>query len=425
MPSSNSHFLTHFIYQANHFIKKLQEMSKSLVFNCLFVFIAPMMLRAQENPELIQLINPSFEDMPRHSKAPRAWSDCGFKGESAPDIQPSGIFSVTKPAADGNTYLGLVVRDNDTWESVGQELSKPLEKGKCYSFSISLCRSELYVSISRLSDQTANYTTPAKLRIYGGNSFCEKKELLAESPIIANTRWQDYNFKLEPGKNYSFLILEAYYKTPTLVPYNGNLLVDNFSDIKVSNCKESLVQNDNNNVPSEKKQDAVVVKAETVKLDNKDSNEVKSKEEKPLTSANSEPKDIIESASINNLKRSDIKKGQTLRIDKIFFEMDKSVFTRESYQFLNDLAEFLKNNPDISIEVGGHSNGLCTDNYCNKISTDRAKAVVDYLITKNINRNRLSYKGYGKKFPIASNETADGRRKNQRVELKIITFNEN
>ena len=163
MPSSNSHFLTHFIYQANHFIKKLQEMSKSLVFNCLFVFIAPMMLRAQENPELIQLINPSFEDMPRHSKAPRAWSDCGFKGESAPDIQPSGIFSVTKPAADGNTYLGLVVRDNDTWESVGQELSKPLEKGKCYSFSISLCRSELYISISRLSDQTANYTAPAKL----------------------------------------------------------------------------------------------------------------------------------------------------------------------------------------------------------------------------------------------------------------------
>jgi len=105
--------------------------------------------------------------------------------------------------------------------------------------------------------------------------------------------------------------------------------------------------------------------------------------------------------------------------------MDKSVFTRESYQFLNDLAEFLKNNPDISIEVGGHSNGLCTDNYCNKISTDRAKAVVDFLITKNISRYRLSYKGYGKKFPIASNETADGRRKNQRVELKIITFNEN
>jgi outer membrane protein OmpA-like peptidoglycan-associated protein len=388
--------------------------------------MSPIILKAQESTEVIQLLNPSFEDMPRHSKAPRAWSDCGFKGESAPDIQPSGIFSVTKPAADGNTYLGLVVRDNDTWESVGQELSKSLEKGKCYSFSIALCRSELYVSISRLSDQTANYTTPAKLRIYGGNSYCEKKELLAESPMIANTRWQDYNFKLEPTKNYSFLILEAYYKTPTLIPYNGNLLVDNFSDIKVANCRENLaqVETTSSNQP-EKKQESIVVKAETIKIDNKDSNTIKQKDAQPNPPVISEPKDIIENASVSNLKRSDIKKGQTLRIDKIFFEMDKSIFTKESYQFLNDLVDFLRSNQDISIEVGGHSNGLCTDNYCNKISSDRAKAVVDYLAGKNINRNRLTYKGYGKKFPIASNDTAEGRRKNQRVELKIISFAEN
>jgi outer membrane protein OmpA-like peptidoglycan-associated protein len=388
--------------------------------------MSPIILKAQESTEVIQLLNPSFEDMPRHSKAPRAWSDCGFKGESAPDIQPSGIFSVTKPAADGNTYLGLVVRDNDTWESVGQELSKSLEKGKCYSFSIALCRSELYVSISRLSDQTANYTTPAKLRIYGGNSYCEKKELLAESPMIANTRWQDYNFKLEPTKNYSFLILEAYYKTPTLIPYNGNLLVDNFSDIKVANCRENLaqVETSSSNQP-EKKQESIVVKAETIKIDNKDSNTIKQKDAQPIPPVISEPKDIIDNASISNLKRSDIKKGQTLRIDKIFFEMDKSIFTKESYQFLNDLVDFLRSNQDISIEVGGHSNGLCTDNYCNKISSDRAKAVVDYLAGKNINRNRLTYKGYGKKFPIASNDTAEGRRKNQRVELKIISFAEN
>ena len=396
------------------------------MFNCLLVFMSPIILKAQESTEVIQLLNPSFEDMPRHSKAPRAWSDCGFKGESAPDIQPSGIFSVTKPAADGNTYLGLVVRDNDTWESVGQELSKSLEKGKCYSFSIALCRSELYVSISRLSDQTANYTTPAKLRIYGGNSYCEKKELLAESPMIANTRWQDYNFKLEPTKNYSFLILEAYYKTPTLIPYNGNLLVDNFSDIKVANCRENLaqVETTSSNQP-EKKQESIVVKAETIKIDNKDSNTIKQKDAQPNPPVISEPKDIIDNASISNLKRSDIKKGQTLRIDKIFFEMDKSIFTKESYQFLNDLVDFLRSNQDISIEVGGHSNGLCTDNYCNKISSDRAKAVVDYLAGKNINRNRLTYKGYGKKFPIASNDTAEGRRKNQRVELKIISFAEN
>lgn len=412
----------YFLY-AYHSNLKFQEMSKILVFNCLCLLFVPLGLMSQESAEVIQLINPSFEDMPRHSKAPRAWSDCGFKGESAPDIQPSGIFSVTKPASNGNTYLGLVVRDNDTWESVGQELSKPLEKGKCYSFSIALCRSELYVSISRLSDQTTNYTTPAKLRIYGGNSLCERKELLAESPLIANTRWQDYNFKLEPSKNYTFLILEAYYKTPTLIPYNGNLLVDNFSDIKVSVCKESSVQE--NVAQTEKKPEMVVVKAETIKVDNKDTNIVKPKEGTQSPTVATEPKDIIENASISNLKRSELKKGQTLRIDKIFFEMDKSIFTKESYQFLNDIVDFMKENPDISIEVGGHSNGLCTDEYCIKISTDRAKAVVDYLVGKGISRSRLTYKGYGKKSPLASNETVEGRRKNQRVELKIISFNNN
>jgi outer membrane protein OmpA-like peptidoglycan-associated protein len=169
----------------------------------------------------------------------------------------------------------------------------------------------------------------------------------------------------------------------------------------------------------------VVVKAETIRVDNKDSNVVKPKESSPSPPVSTAPKDIIENASISNLKRTDLKKGQTLRIDKIFFEMDKSIFTKESYQFLNDLVDFMRENPDISIEVGGHSNGLCTDEYCNKISTDRAKAVVDYLSGKSISRSRLTYKGYGKKFPLASNETVEGRRKNQRVELKIISFNDN
>ena len=118
--------------------------------------------------EPIYLANPSFEDMPRHSKEPRGWHNSGFPAESPPDVQPSGEFGVVKPAYEGNTYLGMVVRDNDTWESVAQRMSKPMEKGKCYEFSLSLCRSELYISVSRTTDETTNYTTPAKVRIYGG-----------------------------------------------------------------------------------------------------------------------------------------------------------------------------------------------------------------------------------------------------------------
>ena len=87
-------------------------------------------LQAQEEP--IKLTNPSFEDLPHHSKPPRGWIDCGFDGETPVDVQPNGTFSVTKPAAEGNTYIGMVVRDNDTWEAVSQRLSRPLQAGQCY-----------------------------------------------------------------------------------------------------------------------------------------------------------------------------------------------------------------------------------------------------------------------------------------------------
>ncbi|RMD97408.1 MAG: OmpA family protein, partial [Bacteroidetes bacterium] len=58
-----------------------------------------------------------------------------------------------------------------------------------------------------------------------------------------------------------------------------------------------------------------------------------------------------------------------------------------------------------------------------KLSTERAKAVADYLILKGIDPERLKYKGYGKRQPIDTNRTAAGRKRNQRVEIKILSLN--
>ena len=102
-------------------------------------------LEAQKN--IINLNNPSFEDRPRIGRndrmAPDGWYDCGAYGESAPDIQPSPnpkelFFAVTTPAQDGNTYMGMVVRQNETWEGVAQRLTRVIEGGKCYTFSLNL-----------------------------------------------------------------------------------------------------------------------------------------------------------------------------------------------------------------------------------------------------------------------------------------------
>lgn len=207
-----------------------------------FLFILPIffclhqVLISQGN--VIMLQNPSFEGIPAegtmNGKLPDGWYDCGFPGESIPDVHPKpngGAFQVTTLPADGNTYLGLIVRDNDTWEAISQRLSGPLMAGKTYSFSISLCRSLTYISASRNSPNLINFATPITLRIWGGDGYCSKKEMLAVSDPVINDKWKKYDFNLTPTTDYQYLILEAFYRTPTPFPYNGNLLMDNASNL--------------------------------------------------------------------------------------------------------------------------------------------------------------------------------------------------
>lgn len=74
------------------------------------------------------------------------------------------------------------------------------------------------------------------------------------------------------------------------------------------------------------------------------------------------------------------------------------------------------------VEIGGHTNSIPPHEYCDRLSTARAQNVAEYLREKGILVEQVQFKGYGKRVPIASNETAAGRLKNQRVELKIISM---
>ena len=190
---------------------------------------------AQSQP--IYFTNPSFEDLfANASTPPRNWHDCGFRGESPPDINPNLTFNVTKPAYDGETYLGMVVRDNNTWESVSQRVSNPFQKGACYQFEVYLARSLTYMSISRVSDKPANYATPAKLRVWAGNGPCDKQQLLGETKLVINTNWKPYIFQFGTEEIFNYIILEAYYDNPDMPPYCGNILLDKLSDIKQVDC---------------------------------------------------------------------------------------------------------------------------------------------------------------------------------------------
>ncbi len=208
---------------------------KNFLSICFFTLL--FLHNALSQEAIIYLINPSFEGVPREGSqnGPMidGWYDCGFPGETTPDVHPkkNSAFGVTTFPAHGKTYLGMVVRDNETWERVSQRLSSPLLAGVEYEFRISLARSLSYESPSKTKAQVVNFATPSKLRLWGGNSICAREELLAESDVIVNNHWLDYSFILNPSTDYKYLIFEAFYRTPTPFPYNGNILLDNASDI--------------------------------------------------------------------------------------------------------------------------------------------------------------------------------------------------
>ncbi|HEX5112890.1 MAG TPA: OmpA family protein, partial [Saprospiraceae bacterium] len=125
---------------------------------------------------------------------------------------------------------------------------------------------------------------------------------------------------------------------------------------------------------------------------------------------------------LKSLDISTITLGQTIRVEKLYFDADSSTIQAASNAVLNEIYDFLSSNKNVIIEIGGHTNSLPEDDYCDKLSTSRAKNVADYLYKKGIPESQISYKGYGKRQPIASNQTVDGRRRNQRVEIKITSM---
>jgi len=115
-----------------------------------------------------------------------------------------------------------------------------------------------------------------------------------------------------------------------------------------------------------------------------------------------------------------IEKGQTVRLNNVFFEYDKTDIKEDTHLELDRLVALMKEYPNMKIEIGGHTDNKGSASYNKKLSTKRAKAIYDYLVSQGINRRRLSYKGYGETKPLKSNDTEAGRKANRRVEFKII-----
>lgn len=103
------------------------------------------------------------------------------------------------------------------------------------------------------------------------------------------------------------------------------------------------------------------------------------------------------------------------------FEFNKSKLLPNAYTALDGLVITMKANPNFTWEIGGHTDGIGSDSYNKNLSRQRAQSVVDYLLSKGVERKNLHIVGYGKDNPIATNDTVEGRSMNRRVEIKVLS----
>ena len=121
-----------------------------------------------------------------------------------------------------------------------------------------------------------------------------------------------------------------------------------------------------------------------------------------------------------NIELIKVKVGKKVVLNNILFETGKSILTASSYMELNRLLNIMKDNAQMKIEISGHTDKTGSEPLNFKLSEARAKAVVEYLVQKGIDRSRMEFRGYGSLQPVSDNTTSAGRSKNRRVEFKIL-----
>ncbi len=121
------------------------------------------------------------------------------------------------------------------------------------------------------------------------------------------------------------------------------------------------------------------------------------------------------------LKKMEV--GSKIVLRNVFFDFNKSSLRPESNSELQNLLNLLNENPKLRIEISGHTDNVGSAAYNKKLSESRAQSVVDFLLSKGIEKARLTFAGYGFDQPIAPNDTEEGRQLNRRTEFKVLKNN--
>jgi OOP family OmpA-OmpF porin len=129
------------------------------------------------------------------------------------------------------------------------------------------------------------------------------------------------------------------------------------------------------------------------------------------------PKEVVKEVVVEKLV--EVESTQWVLVG-VNFEFNSTTLKPESYTMLYGAVQYLNQNPDIKIEIQGHTDNVGSESYNQQLSEKRAASVKEYLVSKGIGPARLTIKGYGESVPVADNNTPQGRTLNRRIEFKVI-----
>ena len=121
-----------------------------------------------------------------------------------------------------------------------------------------------------------------------------------------------------------------------------------------------------------------------------------------------------------DVELKNIKVGSNIALRNVFFNSGKWDVKDDSYAELARLVLLLNDVPSLKIEISGHTDNIGAESFNKLLSQRRADAVVNYMVEKGVDINRLSAKGYGQSKPVDSNDNSEGRASNRRTEFEII-----
>ncbi|MFY0644037.1 MAG: OmpA family protein [Bacteroidia bacterium] len=328
--------------------------------------------------------NPNFEKHPKAFFSTMSFTNQLPYWEEA--SKSPDLYIMKEHARSGSSFIGFRVFSMQKHiEYVQNQLKEPLKKDSIYCFSA-------YVKLSAASKYATNALgvqfTKNKNQIDVDELLQVRADIsLDDQVLLFKTRWMKIQctYKAKGGEQWMTIGSFKDHKSLLLLDVPGESM----------ECYYYL--DDVSLVPVEQ-------------ADNCPCN---------FTSKQPEVVDYIEDPELEQLTNLSV--GDRFVLEYINFENDKSDLLPSSFRSLNNVLVVLDRNPNMRIEISGHTSSAGSHEHNMKLSQRRAKAVRRFLVLQGISEDRVEIVGYGPDTPIADNDTPEGQRLNRRVEFKVLS----